>query len=176
MKKRLIKLGLGLLAVVVVLLGVGFFLPKAWSVSRTVEVKADRARLVELLATPKRWQDWSAWNKTKYPEMQVDYTGPDQGVGASWAWKGPDSGNGSLEINRANLEGGVGYVLRFEDFPPTEGSFDFSPAGEAVQITWTMQGEVHDDPVSRWFALAMGPMMSGEMEQGLSGLKAIAER
>mgnify|MGYP000591341799 CR=1 FL=1 len=77
LKKTVVAL-LGLIAVLVV---VGFFLPAKTTVVRTVQVQAAPGVVYALVADPKRWNDWAAWNR-RDPAMAITYSGAASGAGA----------------------------------------------------------------------------------------------
>ena len=77
-------LGLVLLLAVVLVAG-GWMLSPKFSVSRSVTVAAPPEKVYALVADPRRWKEWSVWNR-RDPAMQITYSGPPEGAGAAWAW------------------------------------------------------------------------------------------
>jgi hypothetical protein len=81
---RILKRVAGLVVVLVVLLLViGFFLPGTFTVVRSAEIAAPPDKVYALVADPRGWKQWSAWNR-RDPTMQIDYSGPP----AAWARSG----------------------------------------------------------------------------------------
>jgi hypothetical protein len=60
--KWLIRVVLGLAAVVLVLVGVGFLLPSQFHVKCSVVIDAAAERVYSLIAGPREWKRWSVWN------------------------------------------------------------------------------------------------------------------
>src|SRR5687768_372395 len=101
---------IGALALVAV--GVGFFLPSRFDVSRTVEVKAPPGKVYDLVADPRVWANWSVWMQ-RDPKMDVKYSGPPFGQGARWSWKSDSEGSGSMEFVRVVPNQRIEYALHF---------------------------------------------------------------
>ena len=75
----------------------------AYAVSRSTTVVADPARVHGLINDFHEWTAWSPWEDID-PDLKRDYTGPDQGVGARYAWSGNrKAGEGSMEITSRSL-------------------------------------------------------------------------
>ena len=171
----LVRVILGLVALLVALAGIGFFLPKEWSVEQSISVQAPPERIHPFIETPTQWAAWTVWNKERYPDMTQRFVGPERGKGASWSWTGESTGNGTMTITGSDPAKGITFDLQFEDFPVVQGAIRLEKEGAATRVIWAMDGTVHDDPLSRWFARVMGPMMKGDLQGGLEKLKAQAE-
>jgi len=89
-----------LVGLVVLLLVVGFFLPSTFTVVRTAEIAAPPEKVYALVADPRAWKQWSAWNK-RDPQMQIDYSGQPSGAGAKWEWKSKSQGDGAMTFTAA---------------------------------------------------------------------------
>src|SRR4051794_24035961 len=77
---------------------------------RTIAAPADAVR--GLITDFHRWRQWSPWEDVD-PQMHRAYSGPDQGVGAHYAWTGNrKAGSGSMEITRVDDQG-IGIDLEF---------------------------------------------------------------
>lgn len=171
----LVRVVLGLVALLVVLVGVGFFLPRDWSVEQSITVQAPPERILPFLETPTEWASWTVWTKERFPDMETHFSGPKRGKGATWSWKGESSGNGTMTITGSDPAKGITFDLKFEDFPGVQGAIRLEKEGAATRVVWAMDGTVDGDPLSRWFARLMGPMMQGDLQGGLEKLKARAE-
>lgn len=159
----------------VVLLG-GLLLPRQFSVERMTTVQVPPEKVYPLLADPRRWKDWTAWNK-RDRSMQLSYGGPDSGVGATWAWRSETEGSGEMRFTAAEPPLRLAYELRFVDWDSRSiGELRLQPRGTGTEVRWLMQGDLGANPAMRWMGLLMDRMVGKDFELGLSGLKELAER
>src|SRR3954468_11153961 len=106
---------------------------------RTSAAPADRIR--GLITDFHHWRQWSPWEDVD-AQMHRAYSGPDEGVGAHYAWNGNrKAGAGSMEITRVDDEG-VSLALEFPKPFRSQNTIDFvlSPAGDSTRVTWRMTG------------------------------------
>jgi uncharacterized protein YndB with AHSA1/START domain len=174
---KIIKWTTGILGVIAaVILLVGTLLPSSFEVKRSIEIHAPADKVYAMVADPRAWAKWSAWNK-RDPNMQITYGGPPSGQGAGWSWKSASEGNGSMEFTRADPGKRIDYALAFPDFHmQSAGMFLLEPAGTATRVTWTNAGDVGGNPIRHYFALFMEKLVGPDFEAGLQGLKALAEK
>lgn len=168
--KLVLLVVVGLVALVAV---VGLFLPSKWRIERTVSIAAESETVRAYLDTPRQWADWSPWNQARYPDMVVDYEGPERGVGAAWRWQGKSSGTGRLEIVRSEAGQGVEYKLDCNW--PVAGTISLAPAGGHTEVRWVMAGDTGTNPIAHYFGLFMDRIMGSDMETGLARIKQAAE-
>ena len=70
----------------------------SFEVTRSTTIHADPARVHALINDFHEWTTWSPWEDVD-PNLSRTYTGPAQGVGAHYAWRGNrKAGEGSMEI------------------------------------------------------------------------------
>jgi uncharacterized protein YndB with AHSA1/START domain len=174
---RVLKWGAAFLVGLVLLLGiVGYALPGTFTVVRTAAIAAPPDKVYALVADPRRWKEWSAWNR-RDPKMQIEYGGPPAGMGAKWSWKSRSEGDGEMTFTAAEPGRRVAFDLYFPDFGTTsKGELRLEPAGADTRVTWTMHGDMGANPLYRWFALGADGMVGKDFEEGLAGLKALAEK
>lgn len=108
--------------------------------------------------------------------MQRTFSGPLEGVGAKYAWKGNGkTGAGTMEILEAAEPSRIHLRLEFtkpmKALNPT--TFDFVPEGHGTTVTWTMTGE--SKGLGRVFALFinMDKLVGGDFEKGLAQLATV---
>ena len=82
--KALKTLLIAVVALLALLFGVGLLLSPKFVVSRSVTVNAPPEKIYALIADPRGWTQWSAWNQ-RDPKMTIEYSGPASGAGAVWA-------------------------------------------------------------------------------------------
>lgn len=164
-----------IVALVVVLLGVGFALPSHFKVERVIEINASAERVYSLIEAPAQWKLWTVWNQ-RDPAMQMRYAGPERGVGARWSWQSKTEGSGEMTFTGAAPNERLDYTLVFPEFEmQSQGSLRITPAGTGVRVAWSNEGDMGGSPINRWFALFMDRLVGPDFEAGLANLKRVAE-
>ncbi len=133
---KALKTVLVILALLLVLvMGGGLLLSPRFSISRTATIDATPDRIYPLIADPRGWKQWSAWNQ-RDPAMAIEYSGPASGPGAVWAWKSKSQGDGRMTFTSAEPPKRLGYELFFPDFGTTStGDFRLDTNGGGTQVT-----------------------------------------
>lgn len=170
------KVLLVLVALVAVFLVVGFFLPGSYRVERHIVIRAKADPVFTKVNTLKHWPEWTAWTVARFPDMKLNFSGPEAGGGAVYSWTGKTSGDGTLKLTRSEPGKLIAYDLDFEHGKYlSKGEITFLPEGEAVLVRWTNSGDLGANPVNRWFGLLMDKMMGPDLQTGLDNLKKQAE-
>jgi len=174
--KALKVLLIAIVALLALGLGGGLMLSPKFTVSRTLTIDAAPEKIYALIADPRGWARWSAWNR-RDPAMAIEYSGPASGAGAVWAWKSRSQGDGRMTFTSTEPPKRLGYELFFPDFGTTStGDFRLDANGGATQVTWRMNGDMGSNPVYRWMGLFMDRMVGPDFDAGLANLKALAEQ
>ncbi len=169
------------LAIFVVLLAIvlfvgGYFISPKFSVTRSVVINAPAEKVYAMVANPRGWKEWSVWNR-RDPAMKIEYSGPESGAGAAWAWQSKSEGDGKMTFTAADPPKLVAFDLYIPDFGTTsKGELRFVPEGSATRVSWTMNGDMGTNPLFHWFALGADSMTGPDFEGGLANLKALAEK
>jgi uncharacterized protein YndB with AHSA1/START domain len=147
-----------------------------YTVERTRVVQAPVERVYPLIADFRQWTRWSPWEDVD-PELHRAYSGPEAGIGASYAWSGNrKAGAGTMTITDAEENRLVDIDLQF-DKPfkaRNRTTFELTPLGEGTKVTWRMVG-----PRPLVMRL-MGPLMNVEkfvgkdFDKGLDRLALVA--
>lgn len=148
----------------------------SYSVERTITINASAPRVHGLVDDFHRWTEWSPWEDLD-PALQRTYSGPDQGVGAHYAWNGNrKAGAGSMEIMRSTPEE-IAIALAFlKPFKSTSTSlFELVPDGEQTVVTWRMTGEQTGLMAVFGRFMNMDKLIGPDFEKGLARLKTAAE-
>lgn len=165
---------IGVLAVVVVLAGIGLLLPRVQHVERSRSIAAPADRLFALVAAPRQWNAWSPW-AARDPAMRIDYRGPQAGAGAGWSWQSATEGSGSMAITAAEPPSRIAYRIEFADMGSSaDGAFRFAPEGGGTRVTWSFDADMGWNPLSRWFGLMLDRWVGADFEAGLAGLERAA--
>jgi hypothetical protein len=174
MKKLKVAAGV-LVGFIVVLVGVGFALPSTWKVQRTLSVSAAPAEIYPLIANFKDgWPRWNPFGPRMDPEVQMTYSGPESGVGATQTFVGGQLGSGTMKIVEASPETGVVYVLE-GGAVRIKGTIALAANATGTLITWTDEGDMGGNPLMHYAAMMAGKMSGAPMEQGLRDLQTSAE-
>jgi hypothetical protein len=166
-----------LLSLVVLLVLIGFLLPKQVSVSRSVSVNASKLVIYPLVAAPTNWQQWSVWNK-RDPNMSMTYSGSGAGTGAKWSWQSKTEGNGDMEIINTEGINAITYRLKFADWGMVStGNFAFEPTNDVVtNVVWSMKADLGNNLLMRYMGLFMDRIVGKDFEASLAQLKINAEK
>src|SRR5688572_6623037 len=100
----LVKILLGLVALVAVVLLVAAFQPNNFQVERRTTIAAPASAVFPHVNSFRKWQAWSPWEKMD-PSLKRTYDGAAAGVGAAYHWAGNSKvGEGRMTIveSRAN--------------------------------------------------------------------------
>lgn len=174
--KILLKIVGALVALIVVLIAVGFFLSPKFNVERSITIKAPPEKVFGALADLKRWREWGVWY-VRDPKMEITYTPATTGIGAKSSWKSASQGNGSARLTKIESPKHLEYEMLFEGFDrPSTGSYVLEPAAGGTKVRWIMSGDVGSNPVSRWFAVFMDKLVGPDFEAGLAKLKQNEEK
>jgi hypothetical protein len=176
MKRVLKAVGLGLMALVGLLVVVGLFLPRQWRVERSVAIQAAPEHIYPLVSDLRAWQSWAVWTKDMDPEVKDEYGGPPSGVGAWWSWKGPKMGRGKMTITRADVDAGVWLDEMIEaDEVNARGSVTWTLEGGGTRVRWVDEGTL-PPVIGGYFVGMIEDMLGDNFQKGLEGLKAQAEK
>lgn len=174
---------LAIAAAVIVVLIAGFLVfvagrPDTFSVSRSIAVNAPPDRVFPHINNLHKWQAWSPYEK-KDPKMQRTFSGPEEGIGSIYEWKGNDEvGSGRMEIVESKPPNLVTMKLDF--LTPFEGhnkaEFKMEPSGQTTNVSWTIAGPVPFECKIVHLIFDMNKMIGGDFEAGLKSLKELAEK
>jgi effector-binding domain-containing protein len=175
--KILKKIGIVLLAILLVLVIISFFLPSKVHVERSLEMKAKPEIAFALVNNLKSWEEWSPWHKID-PQMKLVYSTITEGANASYSWTSDHDkvGNGRLTILESSPSTHIKTQLNFGNMSPSYADFNFTPTADGVKVIWTMDADMGMNPVARYFGLMIDKMMGPDYEKGLAGIKELAEK
>lgn len=174
--KALKKILVIILLVPILLLLGSLFLPSTYRVERSLIMQAKPEAVFPYLNTLTKWPDWTPWTVTKYPDMKISFEGPEAGVGAIYSWEGKSTGQGTLKLTRSEPDKGLSYDLAFDHGKLlSTGVIHIEPLGEGVKVTWSNEGDLGRNPVSRYFGVMMDRMIGPDFEQGLRNLQKKVE-
>ena len=162
-----------LLALIVIVLGIGAFLPKDFRVERSIEMDASPEAVFDQVNSLKSWGAWSPWI-ARDPSIKNEYSGPEAGVGASVTWTSEKSGGGTQTITRSDRPTRIETTLDFGDMGQPNADWTFEPKGDGVRVIWGLSGNAAG-PLGGYFAKMMDGWVGADYESGLARLKEVAE-
>lgn len=171
--RRLKTAALVIVGVVVVVLGVGAFLPKEYRVERSIEIDAPPDAVFDRVNSLRQWDGWSPWI-AKDPSIESTYSGPEAGVGATVAWTSEKSGSGTQTITLSERPSRIEMALDFGEMGKPNAYWDFEPANDGVRVTWGLSGKA-TGPLGGYFAKMMDGWVGADYEDGLMRLKNVVE-
>jgi len=170
------KILIGLMLLIVGLAVIGFFLPSHFKVERSIEISAPPEKIYPYLEDPRAWSKWAVWNQ-RDPQMQVTYLGPEKGEGAKWLWISRSEGNGGMDFVKAEPPRLIEYKLSFPDFNMSSGGkLELTSTGAVTKMTWTNEGDVGGNIISRYFLLTMDSTVGSDFDAGMKNLKTLVEK
>lgn len=173
--KILIRILIGLAALVVLLSIIGLFLPSKSHIEKSIVVNAPLETVFDQVNTLKNWEKWSPWKKMD-PTSVMTYSGPEAGVGAAYTWKGEKTGEGKLTIDSIAGNQYLRTQVEFGGQAPNPSIFTFAPEGNGVKVTWAMDMDYGWNIPFRYMgALFMKGMLGKQFDQGLADIKDAAE-
>lgn len=174
--KTLKKIFLAVVIIVVVLVIVAFLLPKTYRVERSIVMKGDKALIYDLTSNLGKWDIWTPWTKATDSSAVFELVGKDGTIGALRKWEGKVIGSGQMTLTQLVPGELIGYDLSFQQGKYTsKGKLVIEAVGDSNKVSWVDEGDLGYNPISRYFGLFMGKMMSPEFDKGLVKLKKVVE-
>lgn len=171
------KILIGIAAIIVLVLVVALFMPREYSISRSVVINKPKAEVFDFVKHIKNQDSYSVWNMAD-PNKKQTFTGEDGTVGFKNYWNGNDDvGEGEQEITAIKEGERLDVDIRFKR--PFESNMKAYTTTETVdanstRVTNVCYGE------SGWPGNIMNPMMDGmigkDLQQNLDNMKALLEK
>jgi len=171
---RVLKIGaIAVIALSLLVFGIGAFLSKDFRVVRSIEVDAPPEVVFDQVNSLEKWNAWSPWI-ARDPTIENTYSGPNEGVGASVSWTSEDSGSGSQTITLSERPSRIETQLDFGQMGRPKADWTFEPTDSGTKVTWGMTGTANG-ALGGYFASMMDGMLGPEYEDGLERLKVVVE-
>ena len=161
----------GLAAILLLYLGIGFFLPGTWHARAERTVQAMPEEVFPFLNSPSLWVRWNAM-----PESGSSFLGPEEGVGSGLEWDDPRYGSGSFQVKLSRPNRQVGYEVQIESGTLVIiGTVRLEPEGQGSRIVWEESGDFGRNPLLGYSARGMGRSQAQAMEASLDSLVVLLE-
>ncbi len=152
-------------------------LPTQMLISRELVVSAPPEVIFPYINNSKKANDWMPW-KDSDPDVEMNYTGPDEGVGSksSWDSKGQMGTGEALVVESvANqvVKTQLTYTRPFQMKQLAE--ISLVPVDGGTKVKWSVSG--HNNYFFRLIGVFVScdKMIGAEFEKGLLKLKSIVE-
>lgn len=166
-----------LLVLIAVVLAYAASKPDTFRYERSTLISTSPERIFPYLNNTRKASEWSPWEKHD-PDMKKVYAGPEEGVGAKFAWDGNKNvGAGNLEIIRSVPNEIV--VMDLEFLRPFKASnkaeYILEPQAGGTLVTWAMYGP--NTFIGKLMSVFINcdKMCGREFEKGLATLKLLTE-
>jgi hypothetical protein len=175
----LLKVLLGLAAVIVVLAVIVAMQPDDFRVTRTATIDAPAGEVFAQVNDLHNWQAWSPWAKLD-PNAENSFEGPPEGEGAAFKWSGNDQiGEGKMTITESRPNELVRFKLEFVRPMEDTGNSEFvlQPKGDQTTVQWSMYGKQNYvcKALCTFGILNMDKMLGAQFEEGLANMKQVVE-
>jgi hypothetical protein len=166
--------GIGMALIIVLVVGVSFFLPNTYHIERTVSIDAPAAQIHRLTSDLQNgWPQWEPWHEVD-DSIQTSYGDVVAGVGAVQHWTSKD-GNGKLTITASDATSGIEYDMAFNvDQYVSKGKLRYTSTATGTAVTWEMDGDV-SGVIGKYFGYLMDRTVGPMFQMGLDNLKVAVE-
>ncbi len=179
----MIEFLIGIIALIAVIVVLGFILPDRVQIERETVIDAARDKVFGHISNFEKWDAWSPWAKLD-PDAKMTITG--EGVGHKMAWESEkrDVGKGTQEIVTLEPPQKVVTKLAFEGMGVAQATFSLSDAGaDKTKVVWGFETNMREDmaphmkPMATYMGMFMMDRMLGKQyEEGLDNLKQVVEK
>jgi Polyketide cyclase / dehydrase and lipid transport len=149
---------------------------------RSIVINAEPAAIYPYVNNFHKASEWSPWKKID-PNMQQNFGGPEEGVGAKMSWTSENGqvGEGEQWITESEPNKRVKSGVKFGDMEGEYfGELVLEPVEGGTKVTWHYMGDVSNASATgaafgKFFSMFMDSMLGPQYEQGLSDLKILVE-
>lgn len=173
----LLKIIIGLAAIVIVFVVIVALQPAEFRVARSAPMAAPAPAVFAQVNDFHNWPAWSPWAKLD-PAMKQSYEGAPAGSGAIYTWAGNNEvGEGRMTIIESHPSDLITITVEFfKPFAATNtAEFTFKPEGNETLVTWHMFGQKNFMAKAVHLFMNIDKMIGGEFEKGLASMKSIVE-
>ena len=163
---------LGAAALVLLLLAIGFALPRESRFVVAATVDAPAATVFVLVNDPRRIRLWSAFAGD---DEDVRYSGPRDGSGAAMAWDDAASGSGTLTIVDSRPWSYVEHRLNDGDAGEASSWFELVPGPGVTEVRWGFAHDYGFNVIGRYVGLLATGILRRDYVNRLENLKELAE-
>lgn len=172
--KILKRIGIGLAGLLLLWLIIAAFYPKHFEYERSIEINAPKEVVFSIINDLKTQDVWGPWKKGD-PSIQNTYNEIPSGVGQKASWTSENSGTGSQTITESTPPTAATFRIDFGGGGGGDSWYKLEDASNgATKASWKFGMDV-SYPFN-FFMLFGGGRMNKMLEDGLAGLKDMAEK
>ena len=174
------KIGLALLAVLVLVVAYAAIQSPNYKVSREITINAPAEKVFPYLNTSKLADQWGPW-KEQDPSVKITFSGSDAGVGSRTSWEGGEK-MGQMGVGSATIVESIPnerVLIKIEYVKPMsmvqDSVYLIKANGTQSVVTWEVTGT--NTFMGRLMCLFvnMDKVVGGMFEKGLGNLKKLVE-
>jgi len=164
----------GVLGSLILLVLIGFALPREHRIEVREEIDAHPATVFALVNDFRRYTLWAPWADTD-PNARFIYSGNTRGAGATVTWDGTILGSGTQTIIESRPFEYVGIVMSPGEPGEARSWFRLESGVGTTIVHWGFEADYGMNIVGRYFASMLGSVVARDYEAGLANLSAVAE-
>lgn len=171
------KIGIAIVALIVIVLGLAALQPSDYKISRETTIDAPVQKVFPYLNSSQLGDKWGPWKEVD-PKAQMVFSGPIEGVGAKTSWDSQGQlGTGSATIVESVPNQRVGIKLEYtKPMNMTQDAVYLARSeGNKTVVTWQVTGKNTFPGRVMCLFMNMDKMVGGMFEKGLSNLKTLVE-
>jgi hypothetical protein len=166
--------------IIVLLLIIGLFVKKDYSVAKEIIVNKSKSVVFEYLKFLKNQNKFSVWTSMD-PNMKTEYRGTDgtEGFVSAWESENKNVGKGEQEILKIVNGERIDYEIRFiKPFASTSwANMIVASANEnQTRVHWEFTGKMKYPTNLTLLFMNMEKMVGNDLEKGLQNLKTIMDK
>ena len=169
------KIGIGVVAVLVVLVAVSFLLPRQVVIERDIVIDAPAQKVFPYLVEFEKFNTWSPWAAMD-PKTVHEYVGTPGEVGSMMKWKSDVTGEGSQKLTESRPFEYARMELDFGQGGPSAAYYKVEAQGDKTHVVWGFDGDMGNNPIGRYMGLMMDSWLGKDYEAGLKSLKTVIEK
>jgi hypothetical protein len=178
--KILVGIILVLAGIIILLLIIGLFLRKDYSVGKEVVINKSKITVFDYLKLLKNQNKFSVWGSMD-PNMKTDFRGTDgtEGFVSAWDSDVKNVGKGEQEILKIIDGERIDYEIRFlKPFKSTSWAYitTTAVAENQTRVHWEFNGKMKYPTNLMLLFMNMEKMVGGDLDKGLQNLKSILEK
>lgn len=163
---------IGVLIALVLLLGA--IAPKEIKTSRAITIDAPIDQVFSTVNDLSTWESWSPW-KEMDPGMQVTMGEKTVGEGASYTWKGDESGSGKMTILESEPTRRLTIEVEFDGMGSAKAPWTFDSTPEGTYVSWGFDSKMPFPMNAMGLFMDMSAAIGNDFEKGLQNLKTRIE-
>ena len=167
--------GIGFVALILLIVIISFFLPRLIHVERSVTINSNASAIFPHINSLKNFVVWSPWSE-KDPNMKQTFNEIESGAGCKYTWSGDKKvGVGIMEISESIENKLVKTELDFGKRGTAIAQFSLEESNGKTTVKWSMDTDMGNNPMGRIMGLFMDKWVGTDHEHGLNKLKSQIE-